>query len=237
LIKFSLVIPCFNEGKNLPLLLERCSLVGNQRGVEVVIVDNGSTDNSQEILSELLPRYPFMSLVCVKHNQGYGYGILEGLKNASGDILSWTHADMQTDPGDVIEAMKFFSNTATPEKLFVKGRRYGRNFADVFFTIGMSFFETLLLRTPMWDINAQPNMFHRSFYETWVEPPSDFSLDLYVYFMAKKRGLALKRFPVFFGKRAHGVSSWNVSPAAKLRFIKRTLSYSFALVRKVKGNA
>jgi glycosyltransferase involved in cell wall biosynthesis len=237
LIRLSLVIPCFNEGKNLPLLLERCSRIGGREGIEIVIVDNGSTDNSQTILNELLPNYPFVTLVHVKQNEGYGYGILEGLKSASGDILSWTHADMQADPCDAIEALKFFQNTSTPEKIFVKGRRYGRHFADVFFTMGMSFFETLLLRTPMWDINAQPNMFHRSFYNSWIEPPTDFSLDLYVYFMAKKRGLDFKRFPVFFGERAHGVSSWNVSPAAKYRFIKRTLAYSFALIKKVSGNA
>ena len=237
LIRLSLIIPCYNEEGNLPLLLERCSQIGGQEGIEIFIVDNGSTDNSQEILRELLPRYPFISLVNIKHNQGYGYGILEGLKCATGDILAWTHSDMQTDPVDVIEAIKFFENEPIPEKVFVKGKRYGRHFADVFFTIGMSFFETILLKTPMWDINAQPNMFHRSFYDTWVDPPKDFSLDLYVYFEAKMRGLSLKRFPVFFEKRIHGVSSWNVSLTAKLGFIKRTLNYSFALNRKKKGNA
>jgi glycosyltransferase involved in cell wall biosynthesis len=234
-VKLSLVIPCFNEERNLPLLLKRCSQVISRGDIEIVIVDNGSTDNSQKILKELLPDYPLVSLVHVKLNQGYGYGILEGLKKASGDILSWTHADMQADPCDVIEALKFFENTTSPEKVFVKGKRFGRHFADTFFTIGMSFFETMLLRTPMWDINAQPNMFHRSFYESWNDPPTDFSLDLYVYFMAKKRGLDFKRFPVFFGARAHGVSSWNISPAAKIRFIKRTLAYSYALMRKVEG--
>ena len=189
MVKLSLVIPCYNEGANLPLLLKRCSQIVNREDIEIVIVDNGSTDNSQEVLSKLLPDYPFVSLVHVKQNQGYGYGILEGLKIASGDILSWTHADMQADPGDAIKALKFFENTTSPERVFVKGKRYGRNFADVFFTMGMSFFETVLLRTPMWDINAQPNMFHRSFYESWNDPPADFSLDLYVYFMAKRRGL------------------------------------------------
>jgi glycosyltransferase involved in cell wall biosynthesis len=227
------VIPCYNEGESLPLLLERCSRVVSQRDIEVIIVDNGSTDNSQKILNRLLPDYPFVLLVHVEKNKGYGHGILEGLKSASGDILSWTHADLQADPGDVINGLKFFESSEAPDRLFVKGKRYGRNFADVFFTVGMSIFETLLLRTSMWDINAQPNMFHRSFYETWSEPPIDFSLDLYVYYMAKKRKLDLKRFPVFFGKRAHGVSSWNINPAAKFHFIKRTLGYSFSLKGKV----
>jgi glycosyltransferase involved in cell wall biosynthesis len=237
LVRLSLVIPCFNEGENLPLLLKRCSQFMCREDIEIVIVNNGSTDNSTEILNNLLPNYSFVSLVHVEKNLGYGHGVLEGLRNASGDILAWTHADMQTDPCDVIKAMGFYKNTSTPERLFIKGSRYGRPFADVFFTFCMSLFETILLRTPLWDINAQPNVFHRSFYETWTEPPTDFSLDLYVYFMARKRSLRLKRFPVSFEKRTHGVSSWNVSPLEKYRFIKRTLYYSFALARKVRNDA
>jgi glycosyltransferase involved in cell wall biosynthesis len=237
LAKLSLIIPCFNEEKNLPLLLKRCSQIDYQEGIEIIVVDNGSTDNSQNILKELLPDYSFVSMIHVKQNIGYGNGILEGLKSASGEFLSWTHADMQTDPFDVIQGMRIFKNISTPDQIFVKGKRYGRTFADVSFTVGMSFFETLLLRTLLWDINAQPNIFHRSFYEEWLEPPIDFSLDLYVYFMAKKNGLRIKRYPVFFGKRAHGVSSWNVSFADKIRFIKRTLDYSFTLERKMRRNA
>ena len=39
----------------------------------------------------------------------------------------------------------------------------------------MSLFETLLLRTRLWDINAQPTMFHRDFFASWDRPPHDFS--------------------------------------------------------------
>ena len=67
--------------------------------INILVVDNGSTDNSQTILNELLPNYPFVSVVHVKHNQGYGHGILEGLKSASGEIIvilsahSFVHSD------------------------------------------------------------------------------------------------------------------------------------------------
>ena len=95
----------------------------------------------------------------------------------------------------------------------------------------MSLFETLLLRTLMWDINAQPTIFHRSFFQTWLQPPKDFSLDLYAYFLAKNSNMEVKRFPVKFSKRLHGVSNWNMNLAGKYKFIKRTLSYSFMLKR------
>ena len=225
----SLIIPCFNEAKNLPILISRCKDLIEKYPVEIILVDNGSTDNS----SMLIAKYPFVKLVKVKKNEGYGNGILEGLNNASGEILAWTHADLQTDPNDLMRGLELVLASTNPQRLFLKGRRYGRSFFDLIFTFGMSVFETLLLQKLMWDINAQPTIFHKSFFQTWQKPPNDFSLDLYVYFMAKKSKLVIKRFPVKFSKRLHGTSDWNSSLLGKYKFIKRTLSYSFNLKRKL----
>lgn len=232
-MKFSLVIPCYNEAANLPLLLERCKGVTGHAGVEAILVDNGSTDDSPQVLSDLLPRYPGCRGVRVERNQGYGFGILAGLAAASGQILGWTHADLQTDPQDALRGLALFERHGAG--IFVKGRRYGRPLADTAFTVGMSAFETLLLRTPMWDINAQPALFSRAFYETWRDAPHDFSLDLYAYYQARRAGLAVHRFPVRFGQRAHGVSHWNVNWAAKRKFIRRTVDFSLQLRKSLKA--
>lgn len=227
-MKLSLIIPCYNEAANLPLLLDRCKCLKLKKiDIEVILVDNGSTDNSPEVLQQLLPNYPHCRSIRVPVNQGYGYGILSGLKTATGDLLAWTHADMQTDPNDVLRGIEIF--TKYGNNIYVKGQRIKRPLADVFFTIGMGIFETLLLRTSLWDINAQPNMFSRYFFETWVNPPHDFSLDLYVYFTAKTQKMSVYRFPVEFGERAHGVSHWNINWGAKMKFILRTIDFSFRL--------
>lgn len=226
-MKLSLVIPCYNESKNIPLLLERCSKLVSNQEAEVILVDNGSTDDSPAVLQALLPYYPGCRSVRVEKNQGYGFGILTGLRVATGDILGWTHADMQTDPQDALHGLKFFESHGAD--CFVKGRRYGRPLADVSFTVGMSFFESLLLAKPLWDINAQPTMFSRKFYETWREPPQDFSLDLYTYYQARVSNLKVCRFPVLFGKRAYGISHWNVNWMSKLKFIRRTVNFSIEL--------
>jgi glycosyltransferase involved in cell wall biosynthesis len=230
-MKFSLVIPCYNEAANLPLLLERCKALGAREGIEVILVDNGSTDDSPAVLAKLLPAYPGCRSVRVEFNQGYGFGILSGLRAARGGILGWTHADMQTDPQDALAGLAYFG--ADPDRVFVKGRRYGRPAMDVLFTVGMSFFETVLLARPMWDINAQPTLFSRRFFETWTSPPHDFALDLYAYYQARVQGLAVHRFPVRFGPRAHGVSHWNVNWAAKKKFIRRTVDFSIDLKRNL----
>ena len=226
----SLIIPCFNEAKNLPILISRCKDLIEKYPVEIILVDNGSTDNS----SMLIAKHPFVKLVKVEKNEGYGNGILKGLNNASGEILAWTHADLQTDPNDLMRGLELVLASTNPQRLFLKGRRYGRSFFDVIFTFGMSVFETLLLQKLMWDINAQPTIFHKSFFQIWQKPPNDFSLDLYVYFMAKKSKLVIKRFPVKFSKRLHGTSDWNSSLLGKYKFIKRTLSYSFNLKKKAR---
>jgi len=233
--KLSIIIPCYNESKNLPLLVSRCKEVANKdSNIEIIIVDNGSTDDTSLVLDELISNLSFITRVRIEVNQGYGHGILAGLTVATGEILSWTHADMQTDLGDALKGLDYFNSEANSEELFVKGRRQGRPLTDVFFTVGMSIFEILLLRKFMWDINAQPTMFHRKFFLTWNMPPEDFSLDLYVYYMAKKSRFVVKRFPVVFSERVHGVSKWNVSFISKYHFIKRTLIYSIGLQKRMR---
>ena len=232
---YSIIIPCYNESENLPLLFKRCEEVYSiNQNIEIVIVNNGSTDNTAKLLNELSRTYQFLTTVTIEKNIGYGHGILEGLKIAQGDILGWTHADMQTDLGDVIKGIFYFEDTSSPEKLFIKGKRYGRPLTDVFFTVGMSIFESLLLKRMMWDINAQPTLFHKDFFKSWENPPFDFSLDLFAYFLAKKQGYDVKRFPVLFDKRAYGVSSWNIGFISKYNFIKRTLQFSFKLNKSIK---
>ena len=230
-MRFSLVIPCYNEAENLPLLLERCKELALRSDVEVVLVDNGSTDSTVEVLQNLLPKYPGCRSIRVEKNQGYGLGIISGLMAAKGQILGWTHADMQTDPQDALWGLDLFEKHG--DNIFVKGRRYGRPFMDVVFTVGMSMFETFLLAKPMWDINAQPTMFNRKFLDAWSSPPDDFSLDLYAYYQAQTQGLKVCRFPVKFGERAHGVSHWNVNWAAKWKFIRRTINFSIQLKKKI----
>ncbi len=232
-MKLSIVIPCYNESKNIPLIFSRFSDVIDRSDIEVLLVDNGSTDNSEEVINELLPKYTFARFVKVEKNQGYGFGILSGLKEAIGTYVGWTHADMQTDPQDVIKALNIVENL-DEEIVYVKGDRKRRPFFDQFFTMGMSFFESVYLGKKLWDINAQPNIFHRSFFESWQNPPFDFSLDLYALYLARKQKIKLIRFKVLFPERIHGTSSWNTGFKAKKKFIKRTLDFSKKLKKSLR---
>ena len=228
-MQVSVVIPCYNEAENIPLILERFSKAIGEREIAVVLVDNGSSDGSAEILASLLPGYPFARSVRVQVNQGYGYGILAGLREADSPYVGWTHADMQTDPADIARAYDTLAADGFPADVYIKGKRKGRPLFDVFFTAGMSCFETILTGRVLRDINAQPNLFPRAFFETWKNPPHDFALDLYALYMAKGNGLRIVRFPVLFPERIHGQSKWNTGFASKWKFIKRTMAFSFQL--------
>lgn len=226
-MKLSIVVPCYNEEENIPLILERFEEIIEQKDIEVILVNNGSTDNSAQILADLLPKYSFVKTVLVEVNQGYGYGILQGLYMCRGEYIGWTHADMQTDPADIIKALEIIERERG--LVFVKGNRKGRPLFDVFFTMGMSLFETCYLHKKLYDINAQPNVFPKIFFDEWEEPPHDFSLDLYALYMAGKKGLKVVRFPVLFPERIHGQSKWNTGLKAKWKFIKRTVDFSVKL--------
>ena len=169
----------------------------------------------------------------MKKNIGYGFGIWSGLKEAEGNYICWTHADMQTDLKDTIRALEIIQEQKRPETCFIKGKRNGRSAFDSLFTVGMSIFETLFLRKMLYDINAQPNLFHESFITRLNNPPKDFSFDLYFYYMAQKLNYKIIRFPVFFNKRIHGESHWNTSIKGKYKFIKRTIEFSFKLKKRL----
>jgi len=233
-MKLSIIVPCYNEEKNIPLILEKFFSVINRDDIEVLLVNNGSTDNSQNVFNKLTPKYSFARVVNVEVNQGYGFGITSGLNEAIGEFIGYTHADMQTDPADVLKALEIIEKENNPRNCYVKGDRKGRPLFDQFFTMGMSAFESIYLGKKLWDINAQPNIFHKSFFDSVKQScPKDFSLDLYFLYKAQIDGLNVIRFDVIFPERLHGESSWNDGFTSKWKFIKRTLDFSFKLKKEL----
>lgn len=235
----SVILPCYNEKDNLQSLFERLDLLAASGfQMEIILVNNGSTDGSDIVFaSELSKRNQNIFRVHkVEKNIGYGFGILSGLRAAKGSVLAVTHADRQTDPMDVIQALRIYENENN-ELLLVKGYRKNRKLTEAVFSYGMGLLASLALGTRLTEVNAQPKLFSKQFFDTVEkEAPYDFSLDLYLLYHAKRMG-NIKDFPVFFAKRTAGEAKGGSGSSWKVRWklIKRSLAYIFELRKKMKG--
>jgi glycosyltransferase involved in cell wall biosynthesis len=103
-MKLSLVVPVYNEEENLPLLLEAIHDVmkGLDHNWELILVDDGSRDNSLSVLDELHAKDPqHVRIIVFRRNFGQTAAIAAGIDHASGDVVILLDADMQNDPQDI----------------------------------------------------------------------------------------------------------------------------------------
>lgn len=226
-MKFSIIIPCYNEAENLHKIIESSKNIFNEYDMELILVENGSKDNSRDILLNCKEiDNTKIKLVLVDENQGYGYGLIQGLKSASGDYVGWLHADLQY----TFASLKYFFDYATSycdeTPLFMKGRRCKRKFVDVLFTKAMGVFETLLFKTHLYDISAIPVLFDKSLLNKINKAPYDFSIELFFYLMAKREKYFIHRHKVIQQARENGKSSWNTGFASRIKQSQRIITAS-----------
>ena len=233
-ISLSLIIPCFNEEENLSILIENLLEIEDNFH-EIIIVNNGSTDNTTAVISQLVHnKDTCIKVVELTQNNGYGHGIKAGIHTASGEIIAWTHADLQTDPKDVVKAFKFYIKNSNYKKCILKGKRIGRGFFDNFFTVCMSLISSIAMKARLTDINAQPKIFHSDFLKNLKDAPDDFSLDLYILYKATTNNYSILEYPVNFGNRLFGTAKGGGTFFGKLRLIIRTLLYINTLRGSIK---
>lgn len=222
-MNLSIIIPCYNESLSINNLVENCLSI-LEDGIEIILVDNGSTDGTFDILQKKnLPKQ--IIPIRIEKNIGYGNGILKGLECAQGEILSWTHADLQTDLRDVRDGYILYKVKLISKECIVKGVRKNRNLIDSFFTFCMSLYTLFFLRVWLYDINAQPKIFHRELFKDFENAPLDFSLDLFALLTFKRLKIPTQTVKVYFNKRKFGEAKGGGTLKGKIKLIKRTLKY------------
>ena len=231
MINLSIIIPCFNEDKNIFFLFEKIEkLLENNNTVEIIIVDNGSTDYThQKIINSKLFKEKKINFLKIKKNIGYGHGIMAGVNAASGNYIGWCHADLQTEPIDILNAYIKNLNAIENELCVIKGLRKNRNFFDSMFTFGMSLFVSIIFLKKINDINAQPKIFPKKFLNYLKEYPKDFSLDLYFLVMAKINDYRIINHDVIMKNRLYGQAKGGGNFKGKIKLIKRTFVYIIKL--------
>ena len=213
----SCVISCYNEEKNIAILLDQIKSNNLEKNFEFIIVNNVSTDNSWRIICEKKNNFPEIKFINLDNNLGWGNGITEGLKLTSSEYVGWTHGDLQYDLKILLQVQKVLKDPNNRgDSILIKGRRKNRKFIEVIFTFMMSIIASILLGKILYDINAQPNFFSRKVLNDFKNTPKDLMLDFYLYYkILKKKNNKIIRIPVMQEERIHGFSSWNRSFISK----------------------
>jgi glycosyltransferase involved in cell wall biosynthesis len=241
--KFSLVIPSYNEEKNIPLLIERTIAAAKDAGFDentfsLVLVENGSQDQSYKIMCDTIEKNKwqgFVQIIQIVENRGYGHGIMTGLHATRAEIIGWTHADLQCDPKNAFIAYELCA-TAAPAKVLIKGTRTGRARADRFVSRVFESIAYLLLGLKFREINAQPKIFPSELLKSLTHPPHSFALDLYLLYVAQKMSYKSLSIEVEFPPRIHGVSHWAANFAGRYKTIWGIILYMWKL-RRSEGRA
>ncbi len=102
-MKLSVIIPCYNERETILDILKAVKAVG--LASEILIVDDGSSDGTCEIL-KALPEDPMVRVIFHTHNQGKGAAVRTGFSQAKGDIFLIQDADLEYDPREYPSLLK-----------------------------------------------------------------------------------------------------------------------------------
>jgi glycosyltransferase involved in cell wall biosynthesis len=94
--RLSVVIPAYNESARIELTLDRVMACVAKQGwdAEVLVVDDGSTDATPEIVQAWMERHPGLHLIQNEGNRGKGYSVRNGLLQAEGEVVMFTDADL-----------------------------------------------------------------------------------------------------------------------------------------------
>ena len=101
-MRVSVVVPVYNEEENIePLAAELSGLSGVLPALEILLVDDGSTDGTWSRIEASRRKFPAVRGVRCPCNRGQSSALLIGLKNAAGDVLVTLDGDMQNNPADI----------------------------------------------------------------------------------------------------------------------------------------
>ena len=102
-IEISVVVPIFNECESIPRLLQEidAALGPTGRAFEVILVDDGSTDDSWSLLRDLAPRHPRLHAIRLASNCGQTPALMAGFDASSGRTVVTLDGDLQNDPADI----------------------------------------------------------------------------------------------------------------------------------------
>jgi len=149
--KLSIIIPCYNEVRNIAEVIDRVASVDVGLQKEIVIVDDGSVDGTMKVLEEIKEKSGASDVLKVHFsmlNAGKGYAIRIGLKYVTGDIVLIQDADLEYDPADYPKLIKPIiegkADVVFGSRFMNRPRPEGMAFANLVANRVLAFLATLL---------------------------------------------------------------------------------------------
>jgi glycosyltransferase involved in cell wall biosynthesis len=226
--ELSLVVPCYNEQEALPYTLPGLAAAFAKAGrkLELVAVDNGSTDRTAAVLDELAGRGLPLTRVRVEKNQGYGFGLLSGIPHARAPWIGFIPADGQVDPEDVERLFEALipCGPRTMGKVRRRFRMDGprRKLVSIAYN---AFVWALWPGLGSIDVNGTPKIVHRSVLEQMRLESRRWFLDPEILIKAHYLGVRVLEMNAFARMRGTGLS--HVRASTCWEFLRELLKYRF----------
>jgi len=232
-ISLSLILPCFNEEKNIAFLYkEFIEIPFNEISSELILVNNGSTDNTNEQIDNIINinkeknNNILIRKIHLQKNDGYGGGIIAGLGVAQGDYIGWAHADLQSP---LIDFFKLYQLIKDSKNIFGKGKRTNNRGFDGIVSRFHEKLSSLILGFEMKEINAQPKIFSKDVIKYLTNMPKKWTtLDTYAYYRCLNNKVTIVEMEVVFKNRIYGESKWKNN---FLNFINHIIFNIFYLIK------
>lgn len=202
----SVVIPCYNEKDTIKKILEKVELVKLPQGIEreVIIVDDGSTDGTREVLKQYHTR-PNYQILYHSQNKGKGAALRTGFKVARGDFVVIQDADLEYHPQEIPKLLEALLQHK--EKIAVYGsRNLTPNPASTpLYKLGVALltkFFNLLYQQKITDLYTCYKMFPRKALEEITLKENDFNFEAEVTCQLVKNGYQIKEVPISYVPRS-----------------------------------
>ncbi len=200
--------PCLNDGKILPKLLAKVYKTLGQvtSNFEVLIIDDGSTDKSREVVQKLQKKYKNLKLYIHPKNLGYGKTLSTGFKKATKEWVFYTDGDGQYDPSDLVKLVSELNNKTDA----VNG--YKLNRSDAFIRKAIGFLYNMLLHEiydlPIKDIDCDFRLIKRQFLKNLHFKSTSGAICLELVLKLKKRGVRFREIGISHYPRLYGQSAF-----------------------------
>jgi glycosyltransferase involved in cell wall biosynthesis len=205
--EYSIVIPAYNESARIGKTLERVLDCVHTRGwnAEVLVVNDGSSDNTASIVEGFAAKDPIVRLINNSSNRGKGYSVRNGILQASGDIVMFTDADLSSP---MEEAERLFAaicggaDIAIGSRwLEVKRQTLRQPLYRRFFGRCFNLVTRMIMALPFADTQCGFKAFTRQAAQTVfrLQRIERWGFDPEILFIATKRGYSIREVPVTWG--------------------------------------